>query len=233
VIKHHTEEAIDLSTCLADVWRILSDDEREALRTNARVERFARNKRIYSEGDVPKDMMCLLSGKVKISKEGIGRNQIVRMIRPIQYFGYRAYFAREDYLTNASACEDSTICLVPMTLVVDMLESNIKMAMFFIRQLSIDLGISDSRTVTLTQKHIRGRLAEALLLLKDKYGIENDGSTLSIYLSRKELADLSNMTTGNAISTLSAFVSEKLVAVDGRKIKLMDQQRLMKISEMG
>ena len=42
--------------------------------------------------------------------------------------------------------------------------------MFFIRQLSIDLGISDERTVNLTQKHIRGRLAESLIFLKESYG---------------------------------------------------------------
>lgn len=67
--------------------------------------------------------------------------------------------------------------------------------MFFIRQLSIDLGISDERTVSLTQKHIRGRLAESLIFLKESYGPEEDGSTLSIYLSREDLANLSNMTT--------------------------------------
>ncbi len=67
--------------------------------------------------------------------------------------------------------------------------------MFFIRQLSIDLGISDERTVSLTQKHIRGRLAESLIFLKESYGLEEDGSTLSIYLSREDLANLSNMTT--------------------------------------
>ena len=65
--------------------------------------------------------------------------------------------------------------------------------MFFIRQLSIDLGIADERTVNLTQKHIRGRLAESLLFLKESYGLEEDGSTLSIYLSREDLANLSNM----------------------------------------
>ena len=69
--------------------------------------------------------------------------------------------------------------------------------------MSVDLGIADERTVNLTQKHIRGRLAESLLFLKESYGLEEDGSTLSIYLSREDLANLSNMTTSNAIRTLS------------------------------
>ena len=144
-----------------------------------------------------------------------------------------ASFAQEDYLTNASAFEASTVCMIPMTVVTGLLMSNPNLAMFFIRQFSIDLGISDERTVNLTQKHIRGRLAESLLFLKDSYGLEEDGATLSIYLAREDLANLSNMTTSNAIRTLSTFVAERIIALDGRKIKLIDEDRLKKISKMG
>jgi CRP-like cAMP-binding protein len=107
------------------------------------------------------------------------------MIKPVQYFGYRASFAQEDYLTNASAFEASTVCMIPMSVVGDLLMGNTNLAMFFIKQLSIDLGIADERTGNLPQKHIRGRLAESLLFLKDSYGLEEDGATLSIYLPGK------------------------------------------------
>ena len=98
-----------------------------------------------------------------------------------------------------------------MGAIMALVAQNNDLAMFFIRQLSIDLGISDERTVSLTQKHIRGRLAESLIFLKESYGLEEDGSTLSIYLSREDLANLSNMTTSNAIRTLSQFATERLM----------------------
>lgn len=104
-----------------------------------------------------------------------------------------------------------------MTALMTLLTQNNDLAMFFIKQLSVDLGIADERTVNLTQKHIRGRLAESLLFLKESYGLEEDGSTLSIYLSREDLANLSNMTTSNAIRTLSQFATERLITIDGRK----------------
>ena len=178
--------------------------------------------------------MCLLKGKVRIFKKGVGgRSQIIRMIKPIQYFAYRAYFAREKYLTAASAFEPSTVCIIPMTIVESLIRANTKLAMFFIRQLSSDLGIADERTVNLTQKHIRGRLAEALLFLQECYGLEEDGATLSIYLSREDLANLSNMTTSNAIRTLSTFVTEHVIALDGRKVRIIDENRLRTISRQG
>ncbi|MDR1201062.1 MAG: Crp/Fnr family transcriptional regulator [Tannerellaceae bacterium] len=233
MIRQQREE-VDISASLAEVWRVLTEKEREILRNHSSIQHFKRNELIYFEGDEPRDMMCLLKGKVKIFKEGVGgRSQIIRMIKPIQYFGYRAYFAQEDYLTNASAFEASIVCLIPMTVVMDLLMGNPNLAMFFIRQLSFDLGIADERTVNLTQKHIRGRLAESLLFLKDSYGLEEDGATLSIYLAREDLASLSNMTTSNAIRTLSTFAAERTIALDGRKIKLIDEEKLRKISKLG
>ena len=191
MVKQQKEE-VDLSASLSEVWRVLTDKEREILRSNSTIQHFKRNELIYCEGDEPKDMMCLLKGKVKIYKDGVGgRSQIIRMIKPVQYFGYRASFAQEDYLTNASAFEASTVCMIPMTVVTGLLMSNPNLAMFFIRQLSIDLGISDERTVNLTQKHIRGRLAESLLFLKDSYGLEEDGATLSRIKSMHSLVLIS------------------------------------------
>ena len=107
------------------------------------------------------------------------------------------------------------------------------MAWFFIKELSNDLGISDARTVKITKKHIRGRLAESLLVLKENYGVEEDGLTLNIYMAREDLANLSNMTTSNAIRTLSSFTNEKIITVDGRRIQIIDEERLRKISKFG
>ncbi len=227
-------EVFDISVSLKDIWEILSDSEREIFREKAVIHYFKRNQMIYCEGERPTDLMCLLKGKVKISKEGVGgRNQIIRMIRPVQYFGYRAYFAGEDYLTGASAFESSAVCFVPMKVVVALLHQNNALAYFFIRHLSIDLGIADERTVSLTQKHIRGRLAESLVFLLDSYGLEEDGATINIYLSREDLANLSNMTASNAIRTLSNFVMERIITLDGKKIKIIDEERLRKVSKLG
>jgi len=226
-------KVVDLSTSLSDVWRFLSEQERLLLRKNAYIQHFKRNQKIYSEGDTPQYLMCLLKGKVKIYKDGVsGRTQIIRVIRPVQYFAYRAYFAQEEYQTDAKAFESSTVGMVPLSLVDRIFKENFALCQYFIKQLSVDLGIADERTVNLTQKHIRGRLADALVFLTDSYGLEDD-KTINIYLSRDDLANLSNMTTSNAIRTLSTFVAERVIVIDGRKIKILDEEKLRKISLLG
>lgn len=219
---------------LSDLWAPLSEEQRTLLSQSITVHTYKKNEHVHTEGETPLYMMCLLSGKVKVYKEGIGgRNQIIRMHKPVEYFGYRAYFAHEDYVTSASSVENSVICLIPLRIIDSLIKQNVKLAYFFIQKLSEDLGVADQRTVSLTQKHIRGRLAESLLFLKESYGLEEDGFTLSIYLSREDLANLSNMTTSNAIRTLSQFATERLIAIDGRKIKIIEEEKLKKISKMG
>ncbi len=225
---------INISEPLADMLAPLNKEQKEILISNYTIQTYKKNEPIYCEGETPTHLMCLISGKVKIFKDGVGgRSQIIRMIKPKEYFAYRAYFAQEDFVTAATAFEPSVVCLIPMNIITKLVTENNDLAMFFIRQLSIDLGIADERTVNLTQKHIRGRLAESLLFLKESYGLEEDSSTLSIYLSREDLANLSNMTTSNAIRTLSQFATERLITIDGRKIKIIEEEKLRKISKIG
>ena len=195
---------------ISDFWDVLTEEEREYFSSNSIIQHYKKNELIHSEGDTPAYMMILVKGKVKIYKEGVGgRCQIIRMMKPVEYFGYRAIFAESTYNTNASAFEPSSVYLVPRDVILNLLQSNAQLSFFFVKKLSLDLGASDARTVNLTQKHIRGRLAESLLFLKENYGLEEDGATISIYLSREDIANLSNMTTSNAIRTLSNFANDK------------------------
>ncbi len=233
VVKKENDK-VKLANALGELWTLLSNDQRALLLQHATIEKFKKNEVIYNEHEKPTKFMCLIDGKVKIYKDGVGgRNQIIRVAKPKEYFGYRAFFAGENYKTAASAFESSTICFIPLTTIQSIVEENNQLALFFIHRLSVSLGISNDRTVSLTQKHIRGRLAEALLFLMDNYGLEEDECTLSIYLSREDLANLSNMTTSNAIRTLSNFANEKLIAIDGRKIKIIHETGLRKVSDIG
>lgn len=232
MIKSALEKVI--SEDLAEIWSILTNEEKHRIIDAFEIHNFKKNQIIYAEGEAPEYLWCLLKGKVKKFKEGVGgRVQILRLIRPVQYFGYRAYFAQEPYVSSAGAFEASTLGSVPMELVMDLIRNNNNLAIFFIKELSRNLGGSDTKIVNLTQKHIRGRLAEALIVLKDNYGYEDDNSTLKIYMAREDLANLSNMTTSNAIRTLSGFVNEKIITVDGRRIRILNEAMLKKISKFG
>ena len=216
------------------IFSLLTDEQKKILNDRHTCTSYKKGEIIYKEGDKPNGLICLSKGKVKVIKEGVGgREQIVRMSKPVGFIGYRALFAGNHYISSAVAIEDSQICMIERDALFEVIRQNGDLALAMLRAMAIELGFSNERTVTLTQKHIRGRLAEALLFLADTFGYEDDSQTIKIYLSREDIANLSNMTTSNAIRTLSSFAHENVIALDGRKIKVLELNQLKRISSLG
>lgn len=231
------QKTINFENCIDNqksVFAVLTPEEKEHIKRHLICNLYKKGEIIFKEGDKPTGLICLSDGKVKVFKEGVGgREQIIRMAKPVGFIGYRALFAEEIHHATAVAIEDSATCLIEKDIVYQLLRSNPDFSLSIIKAFATELGFSLDRTVTLTQKHIRGRLAESLVFLKDTYGFEADNATLKVYLSREDIANLSNMTTSNAIRTLSAFASEGVIGIDGRKIKIIDLAKLERISDLG
>lgn len=219
---------------LNPLWETLTESERIMLSKNAEVIHYEKNEIIHNDGDESHYMWMLLSGKVRIYKEGIGqRQQIIRLLKPYDIFGYRACIAHEAYNSSASALEQCSVYRLDREHFNQLIQSNGALCYQVMLMMAKDLAFSEIQTVNLTQKHIRGRLAESLLLLLKNYGYEEDGQTLALLLPREDLANMSNMTTSNAIRTLSQFAQEGLIIIDGRHIRILDEKELEHISRLG
>src|SRR5699024_10396575 len=97
---------IDISEPLSDMLAPLNNEQKEFLMNNYTIQTYKKNETIYCEGETPHHLMCLISGKVKIFKDGVGgRSQIIRMIKPREYFAYRAYFAKQDFVKISTICK--------------------------------------------------------------------------------------------------------------------------------
>lgn len=215
---------------LAVLLKPLTAEQRQMILGCMRVQQLRKGELVYQEGDKPDDLLCVVQGKLRLFKAGVsGRTHLIRILQPLSVTGHRSYFAGESYHSCAEAMENTVLARIPLNKLTEVIKENAGLAWFFIEELSKRLGTANDRTVNLTQKHVRGRMAEVLLFLRDTYGLEDDGHTLSIYLSREDMASMSNMTTANAIRTLRAFAQEGLIDSNGKKIKLLNIEGLKKI----
>jgi CRP-like cAMP-binding protein len=212
----------------------LSKEDKDLLLNNTECRSYKKNEMVFIENSKPSGLICLSEGKVKIFKEGAGgRDQIVRLSRPGGFIGYRALFAGQNYHASAVAIENSIACTIEKNALFAVMKNDPNFTFSILKSLATELGFSNMRTVSLTQKHIRGRLAESLLFLIETYGYYEDGATIKALLSREDIASLSNMTTSNAIRTLSTFTAERVISLEGRRIKVLDMKMLEKISNVG
>lgn len=224
----------DIANSIANIWHCNDAYSVNKIQQSLTVRSFKRNELIYQENETPTHILFLVNGMAKIIKEcGMGRSQVVRIIKEQSFMGFRAFFAHECNTTSAIALEDSTVAALPLDIMAELIELHHSITDYFITILAATLGETDNRFVTITQKHIRGRLAETILALKANYGIENDGKTLNVIMNRYDLASLSNMSTSNAIRTLSSFATEGLIEISGRKIRILSEDELAKISRLG
>jgi CRP/FNR family transcriptional regulator, polysaccharide utilization system transcription regulator len=188
---------------------------------------------IFYEGNHPKGVYVIYSGKVKVSKLGSNaKEQIVRLARPGDVLGYRSLVSGDRYYASAAALEDSVICFIPKKEFFALLEKSGTLSMKLMKLLSNDLATAERKMVELVQKPVRERLAEALLILKEVYGVEKDGKTLNISLTREDIANFVGTTTETAIRLLSDFKDQHLIVLDKKKIIINDLPRLVRESHI-
>jgi len=218
----------------SSIFKGLNQKDKETIAQNHTLYYFKKGDLLFKAGDKHRGLICLASGKVKVFKEGVGgREQILKLVKQQGFIGYRSLFSEHSWSVSAEAIEDSVICVFEKSSFVKILKKNSDLALRFIKVLSEELSHSNNRIVSLTQKHIRGRIAESLLIMRDTYGYYDDSNTILVSLTREEIAGLSNMTTSNAIRTLSNLAAEGTIAIKGKKITILNATNLEHISELG
>lgn len=188
---------------------------------------------IFNEGNNPYGLFCINRGKVKVFRTGQdGKDQIVRMTKDGDVIGYRALLNSEPYNASAVALEDCEICFIPRDAFFKVLKDNCDLSLELIKLLAEDLKKAEQTITDLAQKPVRERMAEALLFLRQTYGLETDGKTIDVVLSREEMANLVGTATETAIRLLSEFKNDGIVAFVGKKIQILNNDKLVRTANI-
>lgn len=209
----------------------LSHDELKLLNKNRYTVSYRAGEIICKEGAKSLGLICLSKGKVKIVKRGVnGTEQIVALKKTVDFIGFPTLMKESVYLTSALALEDVSVCIIDKSALFKIIGDNENFALKIIRSLAHELSEMDNRLVNLTQKPIRARLADALLMINEIYGSCPDLGILDVSLKRSDLAALTNMTTANVIRVLSSYAKENLIEVNRRDIKIKNIKALKELS---
>lgn len=186
---------------------------------------------IFKQGASPQGFICLKKGKVKIIRSAPNGNELIIDLKSSpDTLGIRALSTGSSYNSSAIALTPVSICLINEKAFHELLDSCPKVFKDLLGYIGERLVRADHKLVSLTQKHIKSRLADTLLHLQQTVGEDPDGY-IDIPLKRSEWAQLSNMTTANMIRTLAEFKSKDLIALKDRKIKILNKEELTRLSE--
>lgn len=188
---------------------------------------------IFYEGNRGHGIYCIHKGKVKVHKDrDDGREQIVRLARDGELLGYRSLLGDEPYNATATAIEDSVICYVRKNKFLDVVENNVQLTHKVMKLLTGDLKESERKLVSITQKPALERIGEALLILKEKFGLKDDAKTLDIAITRREIGDLAGVSTETTIRILAELNKTSALHLNGKSIELTDLRKLTELANI-
>ncbi len=204
-------------------------DDLKMLSTDRRVKVFKKKENIFSEGNSPVYLYFLVKGKIKNYKSHeYGKELITTLYKEGDFFGYTALLDEQPYSETAEAMEDSEVCLIPKEDFFSLMYNNINVMKIFVKMLSDNVVEKEKQLVNLAYSSVRKRVAEALVLLQERYDSKND-KNFSISISREDLANIVGTATESLIRTLSDFKEEKLLEVKGSNITITNLDKLKKL----
>ncbi|TDD98648.1 Crp/Fnr family transcriptional regulator [Flavobacterium cellulosilyticum] len=186
---------------------------------------------LFEEGESVNGIYCVTSGVCKMSKlSSNGKDQIVKLIKAGELIGQRSLISDEPANLTAVALEDMEVCFIPKSEVLSLFDANNQFSMNLMKTVCGDLKETSDHMVSISQKTVKERLAETLIYLEETFGKNEDGS-LHIQLSREELAGMVSTATESCIRLLSDFNKLGLIELHGKKITIIDSNKLKRIAD--
>ncbi|OQB62060.1 MAG: putative transcriptional regulatory protein YedW [Bacteroidetes bacterium ADurb.Bin141] len=196
---------------------------------NKKTRAYKKKENIYKEGDFPRGMYYVNHGKIKLFKSHTyGKELITSLLKEGDFFGYTSLIEDKDYLESAQALEDCEVVFIPKEDFLNLLYSNREIARRFLMILNQTLTEQQDSLIELAYSSVRKRVAEALVLLSEKYRTR-ETEPFSMSISREDLANIVGTATESLIRTLSDFKEEKLIEVKEGKIVLLNEKKLREL----
>lgn len=189
-----------------------------------------KGERIFDEGDRLNGIFCIKDGVCKMTKlSASGKDQIVKLVKRGDLLGQRSLLSDEPANLSAVALQDMEICYVPKSEVLGFFEQNNKFSMNVMKTICGDLREADDIMVDMAQKTVKQRLAHSLLYLEKTFGLQPDGA-LQLQLSREDISSMIGTATESGIRLLSELNKLGLIALEGKKIRILSREGLQRMA---
>ncbi len=180
------------------------------------VERYAKNQKIFSQGDVADSVFFIQKGKVKVTVlSEQGKEAVVGIFAEGQFFGEACLMGAELRIASSQAMEECLITSITKTEMLAALAREPKFSAFFIAYLlSRNSRIEDDLIDQLFNSSER-RLARLLLLLAN-FGEDGGAQPIPIALNQETLAEMIGTTRSRVSHFMNKFRKSGFIDYNGK-----------------
>lgn len=215
-------------------FKSLKNSELDRINYHKSCTAYKKGQILFHEDTRPLGVFCINAGKLKVYKTGDdGKDQIIQIAKAGDLLGYRAMISEDLYPVTAEALEEVKVCFIPKSEFMKLIDESHEFVMMLLKDACHELGDMTGMMTTLAQKSVRERLAVTLLMLNRIYEEDSpEGEEIEINLTREDLANIVGTATETVIRLLHDFKEEELIRTSGRKITVLEPDRLVKVGNI-
>jgi CRP-like cAMP-binding protein len=192
--------------------------------THKLIKSYSAKQLVYKEGDTPQYIYFLKSGKVKIVKMNRDSKEVVlELCNTGDYFGYWGALEDQNQEETAEVLEDSEVWQIPMNDFRHLLTTNLEISGKFLKLLSKNLLIKESKILELAYESVRKRVANSLVAMCDVYGRDN---SISMKIPRELIASMAGTSVETAIRMLTEFKNSGYIKINASEITVLEYEKL-------
>jgi len=223
------------SSCITSVpvFKGMKKADIQLLQKVTRSRHFLKGEFIFREGECSETLFVVNEGLIKLTKTSAeGKEQIVRLLFPGDFFGLFSLLKNEKHYVNAEAIGGPTvICYIDKKDFLRTMENKADLSYRFLLAVNDRLHESDESVGFLSLMEVGQRLARALILFHDK--LNAAGGIFTLPITKKDLASYIGTTPESVSRKLLAFMSQKLIVMGGRRqIQILELDQLKQMAEM-
>jgi CRP/FNR family transcriptional regulator len=188
--------------------------------------RFTKGASIFEEGNKVEGIYFVYSGKVKVHRQwGKGKDLIVHFAKEGDMIGYRGLGKEKIYPVSATALTPVLACYIDLDFFESSLEVNHRLTYRFMQFFANELQEAEKRMNQLAHLHVKGRVANTILLLQQFFGTQKDGF-IDIVLTRQDIASYAGTTYETVFRILNELVKKKFIKISGKRIAILKENAL-------
>ncbi len=226
----------DCITCKTKNCSILKECSRNTLMNinDIKITRsIKKGEKLFSEADPVQGVYFIKKGFMKVELNGkLGRPLILQVAGPGCLFGHRVNPLHTQHPYSVTAAGDAQYCYIPSDLFNEVVKKDPKLSYQIMNQILNELEFTEKKTVNLSHKTVREKIAEALLIFARLYDYEKTRHSFRIHFCRQDIADLTSTTKEQVSKTLNDFEKEKLIKCSAKKFTYLDLDSLRSISNL-
>ncbi len=194
--------------------------------------KYARRESIFSEGDPSEWFYVVRTGKVKITKlSQEGKEIILEVIQPMDFFGGIAVVRGFPYPANAVAMEDTEVIKISRKNLLSIIDRFPNLMYCLATNIGDRIKGSHEMLKSIALEKVESRIASLLIKLSDKTGEKTaEGTAITMKLTKQDIAEMVGTTVETSIRTMSKLTKAGLVTSRGGKIIIRDIDRLRSLT---